>query len=55
MSKIVDISHFKFIKPIGEGTHSVIWLVEKRILPLNLIDENEIKKDEHEEEKAIEG
>lgn len=30
MSPYVDKSHFIFIKVLGVGTHSVIWLVEKR-------------------------
>ena len=30
MASYVDKSHFKLIKVIGIGTHSIIWLVEKR-------------------------
>jgi hypothetical protein len=26
----VDLSHFKYIKVIGAGQHSIVWLVEKR-------------------------
>lgn len=29
-SKHVDLSHFKLVKRIGVGTHSVVWLVEQR-------------------------
>ena len=31
MSSYVEKSHFKLIKIIGVGTHSTVWLVEKRM------------------------
>jgi hypothetical protein len=32
----VDKSHFKLLKIIGIGSHSVVWLVEKRTVVKNV-------------------
>ena len=31
MASYVEKSHFKFIRIIGVGSHSIVWLVEKRM------------------------
>ena len=49
----VDKSHFKLLKIIGIGSHSVVWLVEKRvqnIKPVAVDDKTQIA-----EEQAAEG
>lgn len=30
LSPYVDKTHFKLLKVIGAGTHSIVWLVERR-------------------------
>jgi hypothetical protein len=47
MKKIleVDLSHFKYIKVIGAGEHSIVWLAEKRTAPSKKM-ENENNKEE---------
>jgi hypothetical protein len=44
MSSYVEKSHFKFIKIIGIGSHSVIWLVQKRISKKEKIQYEKDKK-----------
>ena len=45
----VDLSHFKLIKVIGVGTHSIIWLVEKRKTEAEIKRELQLLRDNNQD------